>query len=233
VPARAGDLGGRAAGVQPERRGRVPQIVGAAGQWGGRQGRAKRSLAGCMPDAAVDRLAEQAATGAEEQPPIQGGAELADVLPEQADQDWRDRDDPDGAGGAVFEPVRLMRPAIAGPSGGGARACTGENHLPAPVRGEGEMALAKRDGFFWAQRPVVQAGEERHQVRPHQGGLSQDGLDLRRTGDRLRADRGGGLGYAPLHLADRVGGQQAEFDRVAEGVVEHRPLAGDGVRCRG
>ncbi len=35
------------------------------------------------------------------------------------------------------------------------------------------MALAKSDGFFWAQRPLVQAGEERHQVRPHQGDLGQ------------------------------------------------------------
>ncbi len=95
------------------------------------------------------------------------------------------------------------------------------------------MALAKGEGFFWAQRRVVQAGEERHQVRAHQGDLGQDGLDLRGTGDGLRADRDGGLGCVPLHRAGRVGGQQAEFDRVAEGVVEHRPLAGDGVRCRG
>ena len=65
----------------------MPQIVGAAGQWGGRQGRAERGLAGGMPGTAVDRFAERAAAGAAEQPAIRGGAELADVLAEQADQD--------------------------------------------------------------------------------------------------------------------------------------------------
>ena len=62
-----GDLGGRAAGVQPQGQGCVPQVVRAAGQWGGCLGGAERGLAGGMPDAAVDRFAERAAAGAAEQ----------------------------------------------------------------------------------------------------------------------------------------------------------------------
>jgi hypothetical protein len=73
----------------------------------------------------------------------------------------------------------------------------------------------------------------RGEFRAQRSDLGQEGLNLRRSGDCLRADRGGGLGCAPLDRAGRVGGQKAEFDGVAEGVVEHRPLAGDGVRCRG
>ena len=66
-----------------------------------------------------------------------GGLPLALVLigsrvAEEGDQDWRDRDDPDGPGGAVLGPAQLVRLAIAGPCGGGARACAGENHRPAP-----------------------------------------------------------------------------------------------------
>jgi hypothetical protein len=38
--------------------GGVPQVIGAAGERGGGQVRAERGLAGSVPDAAVDRLAE-------------------------------------------------------------------------------------------------------------------------------------------------------------------------------
>ena len=44
-----GDLRGRAAGVQPQRQGGVPQVVGAAGERGGGQVRAERCPAGGVP----------------------------------------------------------------------------------------------------------------------------------------------------------------------------------------
>ncbi len=64
-----GDLGGRAAGVQPSPQGGVPQVVRAAGERGGGQFRSEGGLACGVPGAAVDGLAERAAAGAGEQPP--------------------------------------------------------------------------------------------------------------------------------------------------------------------
>ena len=50
----------RAAGVQPQRQGGVPQVVRAAGKRGGGQFWSERGRAGGVPGAAVDGLAERA-----------------------------------------------------------------------------------------------------------------------------------------------------------------------------
>src|SRR5229473_3267899 len=64
------------------------------------------------------------------------------------------------AGGAVLEAARLERGAGAGPGGAGARAGGGEDDRAAAARREDEVVAAQRDGFFRAQRRVVQAAEE-------------------------------------------------------------------------
>ena len=64
----------------------MPQVVGSAGERRGGQFRAERGLTGGVPDAPVGALAEDAATGATEQPPVRRSPELAQVLPEQAGQ---------------------------------------------------------------------------------------------------------------------------------------------------
>ena len=97
------DLGGRPAGVEPQRQGGVPQVVRATGKRSGGQLRSERRLAGSVPDAAIDGFAEHAATGAAEQPPIRCGAELPEVTAKDTHQDRRDGDDADGAVGAVLE----------------------------------------------------------------------------------------------------------------------------------
>jgi hypothetical protein len=76
-----------------------------------------------------------------------------------------------------------------------------------PVCREDEVVAAQGDGFFGAQRRVVQAAEERGQFRPDAPDLGQDRPHLCRAGDGDRIDGDGGLGRAPLHLLDRVSGQ--------------------------
>jgi hypothetical protein len=134
-----GDFGGFAGGVEPQGQGGVPQVVGAAGQRGGGKAGAERCLAGGVLGAAVDRLAEHAAAGAAEQPPVRRGAMVAEVTAEHADQDGRDGDDADGAAGAVLETGRLMRIASVGPGGAGARAGRGEDYLAASAGREDEV----------------------------------------------------------------------------------------------
>ena len=62
----------------------MPQVMGAAGERGGGQLGAERGLAGGVPGAAVDRLAEHAAAGAAEQPPVRRGPGFSQVLAEHA-----------------------------------------------------------------------------------------------------------------------------------------------------
>ena len=135
--------------------------------------------------------------------------------------------------GRCLRPAGSMRLAGIRPGAAGARAGGGEDNLAAAVGREDEVVAAQGDGFFRAQRRVVQAAEERGQLRLDAGDLGQDRPDLRRAGDSSRADGRGGSGRAPAHQADGVGGQQPELDGVAEGAVEHCPLAGDRVRRRG
>jgi hypothetical protein len=66
VACAGGDFGGRAAGVEPQRQGGVPQVIGAAGERGGGQLRPERRVAGGVPGAAIDRFAEHAAGRATE-----------------------------------------------------------------------------------------------------------------------------------------------------------------------
>jgi hypothetical protein len=165
VPGPGGDLGGRAAGVQPQRQGGVPQVIAAAGQRRGSQAGAEGGLAGGVPGAAVDRFAEHAAAGAAEQPAVRRGPECMQVPGEHAGQDRRDGNDADGAAGAVLEAPRLERRAGAGPGGAGAGAGGGEDDRAATARREDEVVAAQRDGFFGAQRRVVQTAEEPGRIR--------------------------------------------------------------------
>jgi len=121
----------------------------------------------------------------------------------------------------------LVQAASARGAGGG------EDDRAAAACREDEVGAAQGDGFFGAQRRVVQAAEERGQLRPDPGDLGQDRPDLRRAGDSSRADGHDGFRRAPAHQADGIGGQQPELDGIAQGAVEHCPLAGDRVRRRG
>src|SRR6202034_3240308 len=89
------------------------------------------------------------------------------------------------------------------------------------------------DGFFGAQGGVVEAAEERGQLRPGAGDLVQDGGDLGGGGDGGWGGGGDGLGDAPADLVEGVGGPQLEFGGVAEGAVEHGSFAADRVGCGG
>ena len=60
-----------------------------------------------MPGAAVHRLAEQAAAGSGEQPPVGCGAVAVGVDPEHPDQDGRDGDLADCPVGPVLEAVYI------------------------------------------------------------------------------------------------------------------------------
>jgi len=83
--------------------GGVAQVVGPPGEGSGGEFGAEGGGAGVVPGAAVGRFAEYAAAGAGEEPPVGCGAVLGEVPLEEGDQDGRDGDGPDGAGGAVFE----------------------------------------------------------------------------------------------------------------------------------
>jgi hypothetical protein len=75
-------------------------------------------------------------------------------------------DDADGPVWAALEAARLERCASAGPGGVAARAGGSEDHLPAAAGRKDEVIAAQGDGFFRTQRRVVQAAEERGQLRP-------------------------------------------------------------------
>ena len=143
----------------------MPQVVRASGQRRSGQFRAERDLAGGVPDAAVGAFAEDAAAGSAEQPPVRCGPILAQVLPEQVGQSRRHGDDPDRSVRAVLEAARFVRRAGAGPRGAGARAGAGEDQLAPPVPRQDEAGAAECYGFLGAQRGVVQAAEERGQLR--------------------------------------------------------------------
>jgi hypothetical protein len=91
-----------------------------------------------------------------------------------------------------------------------------------------QVGLAEHDRLRRAQRRVVKGGEERLEVLSplsHSPGGIQERPGLGGADDdppvNARRDGGGG----PLDPVDRVRAEAAEFDGVAEGVVEHRPLA--------
>jgi hypothetical protein len=64
VAGAGGDLGGFAAGVEPEGEGGVAQVVGPSGEGSGGEFGAEGAGAGVVPGAAVDRFAEYPAAGA-------------------------------------------------------------------------------------------------------------------------------------------------------------------------
>ena len=100
------------------------------------------------------------------------------------------------------------------------------------MSGEDEVAVAQGDGFFRAQRRVVQAAEERGQFRSDADDLVQDRPDLGRAGGSGRVDGYSGFARAPPHGVGGVGWQQPEFDGVGQGAVEHCPFPADcGGRC--
>ena len=113
--------------------------------------------------------------------------------------------------------------AVPGAGGGG-----GQDDPPPPLRRQVQVGLAEHDRLRRAQRGVVQAAVERLQVRAPvrqspDGGQELPGLGGADHDPPVDGRRDGGGG--PLDAVDGVGGQAAEFDGVAEGVVEHRPLA--------
>jgi hypothetical protein len=127
VPGPRGDLRGRAACVQPQRQGGMPQVVGAAGECGGGQAGGERGLAGSVPGAAVDRLTEHAAAGTAEQPPVRRGPKPCRC--------WRSMRTRTGGMGTT----RMV------PSGRCLRPC-GSNGVPvlvqaAPVRGQAAVRM--------------------------------------------------------------------------------------------
>src|ERR1700720_2515770 len=79
VPSPCGDYAGRGARAQPEGQGGVPQVVRPQGERGAGQNWAERSVAGGMPDPAVQAFAEHAAAGTAEQPPVRRRAVIAQV----------------------------------------------------------------------------------------------------------------------------------------------------------
>ena len=113
--------------------------------------------------------------------------------------------------------------AVPGAGGGG-----GQDDPPPPRPRQVQVGLAEHDRLRRAQRRVVQAGEERFQVRaprpqPPDGGQERPGLGG--ADDDPPVDARGDGGGGPLDPVDRVGAEATEFDGVAERVVEHRPLA--------
>jgi hypothetical protein len=89
----------------------VPQVVGPLAQRRGDFGLGQRGLPGLVRGPAIDRVGEQAAGLAAEQPAIGRGAVLGDVLAEQADERRRRRDRADFLVCAVLE--RLGLPTVA------------------------------------------------------------------------------------------------------------------------
>jgi hypothetical protein len=90
VPGLGDDLGGRAAGVQRQRQGGVPQIIGTAGQRGGGQVRAERGLAGGVPGAAIDQDGREGAaprsTGSRKTQPAPAGCARGSSSPATSHQ---------------------------------------------------------------------------------------------------------------------------------------------------
>ncbi len=164
VPGAGSDLGGRRAGGQPQRQRGMAKVVGTACRlgaflaWDGRG-------TGLVPDPAVEAFAERAASGAPEQPPVCGASEGPQVPVQEADKLRGDRDRPAGAFRAEFEAARFAWRAVASPGTRRPGKRLRECQLSPAARGEGAGAGAQRDGFGGAQRRVVQAAEERGQLR--------------------------------------------------------------------
>ena len=149
----------------------------------------------------------------------------------RAEQPDQDRGDGNGAGlvvGAVLQAAFLAGGALIGPGPPGPRCRGRKDDPPPPAPGQVQVGLAEHDRLRRAQRRVVKDGEERFQVRsplpqPPDGGQERPGLGGADDDPPVHALGDGGGG--PLDPVDRVGAEAAEFDGVAEGVVEHRPLA--------
>ena len=83
------------------------------------------------------------------------------------------QDGRDGGLGPVLEATLLMAGSGAGPCLGGAGRGPGQGQRPPAVAGQVAVGEAQDDGFFGAQRAVVQAAEERRQsgTDPDHGGV--------------------------------------------------------------
>jgi len=104
----------------------------------------------------------------------------------------------------------------------------GQDDPPPPLRWQVQVGLAEHDRLRGSQRGVVQAAVERLQVRAPVRQSADGGQELPGLGGADHHPAVDGLGDGgggPLDAVDGVRGQAAEFDGVAEGVVEHRPLA--------
>jgi hypothetical protein len=178
VPSPPGDLGGCGPGIQPQGQGSVPQVVGAAGESGRGCHRPKGLGAGSVPGAAVAAFAEQAAASTAEQSAIRRGAVAAKMMAEHGDQDRWYGDGPDRSVRAVLEAALFVAGSGAGPRCRGAGRGSGQGQRPPAVSGQVAVGETQGDGFFRAQRAVVQAAEERREVRSDPGYGGEQGLGL-------------------------------------------------------
>ena len=88
-------------------------------------------------------------------------------------------DGPDRSLGLVLEATLLMAGSGAGPRLGGAGRGPGQGQRSPAAGGQVAVGQAQGDGFFGAQRAVVQAAEERRQSGTDPGHGGEQGLGLR------------------------------------------------------
>jgi hypothetical protein len=123
-----------------------------------------------------------------------------------------------------FRPRLLAGGAVVGPRAARAGGGGGQVDPPPPVLRQVQVGLAEHDRLRGAQRRVVQAGEKSFQVLPpvaESADGSQEIPGLGGADDDAAVDPLGDGGGGPLDAVDRVGGQVAMLDGVAERVVEH------------
>jgi len=118
VPGALGDLRRRYSGVQPQRHGRMPQVVGSSGQRGGHLLRCQRAGKGIGPHVAERGGGDDLAAFTAEQPPVGRDPEGLDVAAQDGDQLGRDRDLPGVFGGPVLEPAFLVHGSAVAPAAG-------------------------------------------------------------------------------------------------------------------
>src|SRR5690606_40588559 len=92
----------------PGRQCRVPPVIRASRERRGTRVRRTRQRTGLLPDAVVRRAPDYSPTLVGEQPPVLGGAERVEVLPEDGDELWRDRHEPDLFRRSVLEAPVVM-----------------------------------------------------------------------------------------------------------------------------
>jgi hypothetical protein len=191
---------------------------------------ARMPVPGLGPHSAVGRVLGDAAPGGLEDPPVRGHAVPLDVGAQQPDEVGRDRDGAGLVGGTVLQAAFLPRSAVIGPAppGTGGGGGGGRDDPPPPLRRQVKGRTrgasppptgATRRSTGRRRTPQVSAP-----VRQAPDG-GQEFPRLGRADHDPAVDGLGDGGGGPLDAVDGIGGEVAAFDGVAEGVVEHRPLA--------